>query len=91
MTIIKILISVPTILLIGNNEVNGAALMGGHLDNKNNESTPSLTDYDFYDNREITGNNTVSEAVLNDDVINNLFLSARIYPKKTKSHFSNQK
>lgn len=67
MTIIKILISVPTILLVSSNEINGAVLMGGHLDNKSNvttEGNPPVADYDFYDSQEPSGNLTVSETTV---------------------------
>lgn len=67
MTIIKILISVPTVLLVNTNEINGAALMGGHLDNKSNgtaEGNPQVADYDFYDSQELSGNVTVSKTCM---------------------------
>lgn len=47
MTIIKILISVPTVLLL--HGVDGSALMGGHYDNKNSTNLTYLIDYDVYD------------------------------------------
>lgn len=65
LTIIKILISVPGVLLV-TSEVNGAALMGGHLDNKNNTTLSSnLTDsydldFDLYDDQELSYNDTVN-------------------------------
>lgn len=66
MIIIKILISVPTAMLITTKNVNGVALMGGHLDNKNT-SAPLLTDYELYDDQESHDTNpTVSWVFLND-------------------------
>lgn len=62
MTIIKILISVPTAMLLASKDVSGAALMGGHLDNKNSTTIDKslLTDYELYDDQELGGNFTVS-------------------------------
>lgn len=58
LTIIKILISVPGVLLI-TNQTYGAALMGGHLDNKSQTNfTDSYNiDYDIYDEPEYINNN----------------------------------
>ncbi|KAJ8922279.1 hypothetical protein NQ315_004218 [Exocentrus adspersus] len=56
-TLLKILISTPTALLLYNiNEVYSAALMGGHLDNRNNSSinvTDAYYEYDFTDSQEL--------------------------------------
>lgn len=51
LTIIKILISVPGVILV-KNETNVPLLIGGHIDNKNNNITNETsyhTDYDIYD------------------------------------------
>ncbi|CAH0548117.1 unnamed protein product [Brassicogethes aeneus] len=59
MTLIKILISVPTVLIVQNmvclEGANGAALMGGHFDNKNatqNVSSSYYLDYSYDDSIE---------------------------------------
>lgn len=56
-TLLKILISTPNLLLLYNvNEVYGAALMGGHLDNKNNSSmniSDAYYEYDLSDSEEL--------------------------------------
>lgn len=59
MTIVKILISVPPGMLITSKDANGAALMGGHLDNKNfshlapiSDDKPLYEDYEFYDEKD---------------------------------------
>lgn len=61
LTIIKIIISVPTVVLILPG-TEGAALMGGHLDNKDSPTNPSL-EYEYYfdlpEGQEV-GNYTVS-------------------------------
>lgn len=60
LTIIKILISVPGVLLVST-EVRNAALMGGHLDNKSNANLQTnLTDsynLDFENYDELVNNN----------------------------------
>lgn len=56
-TILKILISTPNVLLLYNiNEVYSAALMGGHLDNKSNSSmniSDAYYEYDISDSEEL--------------------------------------
>lgn len=52
MTIVKILISVPPAILITSQDTNGAALMGGHIDNKNSSISPVTVEkpaFDYYD------------------------------------------
>ncbi|RZC40578.1 titin, partial [Asbolus verrucosus] len=61
LTIIKILISVPGILLYQSILTDGATLMGGHFDNKNssvNSTDSEITDY--HNNQEIITNSTVT-------------------------------
>lgn len=60
MTIVKILISVPpAILITTTKDVHSAALMGGHLDNKN--ATAQFEEYELYDEKDISQPNpTVS-------------------------------
>lgn len=72
MTLIKILASVPTIVLLCHigllPEANGAALMGGHFDNQNstkNISNPFIMEYDSYEMDDISQeNSTVSKNFL---------------------------
>lgn len=62
LTIIKILISVPTIMLVSSAET-GAVLMGGHIDNKSSSTSMNsslMMDYDLYDSQEVVSNVTVS-------------------------------
>lgn len=88
MTIIKILISVPAVLLLHSMEVNGAALMGGHYDNKNNTSSTNLTnsyliDYDVYDSQEQQSN---SNSTTTPTTATNLVNVTLIYLIETKKN-----
>lgn len=63
LTIIKIVISVPAIVFIVPHG-NCAALMGGHIDNKNYNSTSSDSyeyDFDLNDSQELYAKESVSK------------------------------
>lgn len=64
MTIVKILISVPPAMLITSKDANSAALMGGHLDNKNISVAPTNEDKSmFEDYYEVYGDKDINPTV----------------------------
>lgn len=65
LTLIKILIS--TGLLVRLNHVEGAALMGGHIDNKNQTEKGVLyDDYDYTDSEKVLTEKTIQPEIRND-------------------------
>lgn len=56
-------------MLITSKDTNGAALMGGHLDNKNTSFAPTSDDYDLYDDRD-TSHSSPTVCFLNKQTIN---------------------
>lgn len=76
--IIKILISVPGVLLVKNE----TALMGGHLDNNSNETNAYQVDYDVYDQEEYldSSNNHENSVITTSNCLNS--------SKKCNDHLS---
>lgn len=64
--IVKIVISIPTALIITPQTTQGAALMGGHIDNRANSTLPNLffdLNENTHDERDENGGPVIDETV----------------------------